>query len=655
MRYSDEKKEKLNRLERKLYSRNTPTIIDGNRSELNSSSDEEEKSIRGEETKEDWQDAKTNGFDELAAKVSPIAGRKNTIVRKIFILSISFFIIASGVAAFVFWGGMNMVSSKNVDIKVVGSLSVGAGQEVSFDINIINNNSVNLDSSSLLVEYPEGTRLAADPTKELNQERFTLDKIKPGESRSQNIKAVFFGEKDSLKQIKISLEYRVENSSALFYKEKEHEISISSAPIIITPTYPKEVNSNQEISLNIEVASNSEDKVNNFLIKVEYPFGFTFKRSSPSASYGNNTWQFLSLEPGEKKTIVINGNIVGQDNEERVFKINAGTANANDERAIAIPFSQLTESILIKKPFMGLEVFVGGEEGDFAGQGGSTVATELAVRNNLSSRLFNVSIEAAFSGGAFNPLSVSPENGGFFQSFNNTILWDKRSVPEFSDMEPGSGKNLTFRLSPHLYASITKGAKPEIIMTITAKGERILESGSSEQISATETRKIVLATDISISSKTVRSVGNLENSGPIPPKADTPTTYTVIWSISNSFNQVSNVEARATLPSYVKWTNLKSPTGEIFSFNQVTNEVVWNVGSVLPNTGFSSPKKEIYFQLEFLPSLSQIGQNPIILDETSLSGVDKITGLKIGSKAPAITTNFSGDPTFNAGDDKVVQ
>ena len=655
MQYGDEKKEKLNQLERKLYSRNAPPIIDTGRSEFKGGSREMENIEKIEDIKEGWQDIKENSFDELAKRVSNMTQQRHSFVKKIFIFSLLFFIVASGVAIFVFWGGTNLVSSKNVDIKVVGPLSVGGGQEVSFGINIINNNNVDLNSASLLVEYPEGTRSTVDLSRELNQERFALDKIKSGESYNQNIKAIFFGEKDNLKQLKISLEYRVENSSALFYKEKIHEISISSVPVIITPTYPKEVNSNQEISFSIEVASNSKDNINNFLVNVEYPFGFVFKEAFPSASYSNNIWRFSNLNSEEKKTILIKGDIIGQDNEERVFKINAGVAGENDERAIAVPFSQLIEPVLVKKPFIGLDIFIEGKSGDFVGRGGSQISTEFIVRNNLPSRLFNTSVEVVLRGGAFNELSVIPGDNGFFQSSNGTILWDKRSVSELSDMDPGSEKNLSFRLSPLSYSNIAVGAKPEIEMTIRAKGERILESGSVEKISAVETRKIILTTDLFLSSKTARSIGSLENSGPIPPKADVPTTYTVIWSISNSFNQVSNVEVRATLPSYVKWTNLKSPQSEIFLFNQVTNEVVWNAGSILPNTGFSSPKKEIYFQLELLPSVSQIGQTPIILDKASISGIDKITGLKIESKIPAVTTNFSGDPSFKIGDDKVVQ
>ena len=646
MEYDDEKKDKLNKLEGKLYSRNTPNIIDAGRTDFK----EENK-----EVKDDWQDVKASGFDELAAKMSQVAQSKHNFVNKIFTLSLVFFVIVAGVATFVFLGGGNTVSSKNVDIQVSGPLSVPGGQEVSFDINIINNNNTDLNAVSLLIEYPAGVRSSVDLSKELDREKFALDNIKSKDNYRQNIKIVFFGEKDSLKQIKISLEYRVANSSALFYKEKIHDISISSAPIIITPVYPKEVNSNQEISFEIEVVSNSKDQVSNFLVNVEYPFGFVFKSASPQASFGNNIWKFASLNSGEKRKIVIKGSIIGQNNEERVFRISAGTASGDDERVIAVPLSELTESILVKKPFIGLDVLVDGRNSDMAVEGGRVVNTTLSVRNNLSSRLFNVSVEALLKGGAFDELSVVPRDGGFFQSSNDTILWDKRSVSEFTDMEPGALNDISFYLSPLKYSQITLGAKPEVEMVVKVFGERILEAGMVEKVSITETRKIILTTDVTLESKVFRSVGNLENSGPIPPKVNIPTTYNIFWDVKNSFNQVSNVEMRATLPPYVQWTSSYSPSNEIVSLDTVTNEVVWKIGSLLPNTGFGSSKKELYFQLEILPSSSQIGTDPIILGGATFSGIDKVTGLRIEKKAPAVTTNFSSDPTFKTGDDRVVQ
>jgi hypothetical protein len=652
MDYKDEKKEKLDRLERKLYSRNTPDIIDKGRSELKNEDKEVETS--SDLGKVELQETKVSAFDELAKRVSEATEQKRGVVKKVFIGSLIFFVIAVGIAAFVFLGGVNLVSSRNVDIQVAGPISIPGGQEVSLDINIINNNNVDLESASLLVEYPEGTRSPSDLSKEVTRERFPLETIKSGESHSQNIKAVFFGEKESVKKINISLEYRVENSSALFYKEKVYELSISSAPVIITPTYPKEVNSNQEMTFDIEVASNSKDKINDFLVNVEYPFGFVFSEAVPGASFSNNVWKFSNLTPGEKRKISIKGNIIGQDKEERVFRISAGTASKDDERVIAVPLTDLTESILVKKPFVGVDVFVGGKNADFVTRGGTQVNADVVVQNNLPSRLFNATVEVAFKGGAFNGLSVVPSNNGFFQSSNNTIFWDKRSVDGLADMGPGSEQRFSFRLSPLLYFNIAQGAKPEIEMTVTTKGERVLDSGSVEQVSASQTRKITLTTDLGLAAKSARSLGNLENSGPIPPKVNVPTTYTVIWSISNSFNQVSNAEVRATLPPYVKWKGLSNPQNENITLNEVTNEVVWNVGSILPNTGLTSPAKEVLFQLELLPSTSQIGQSPTILGEATFSGIDKAVGLRIDTKAPAVTTNFSGDPSFKAGNEIVV-
>jgi hypothetical protein len=650
MRYWDEKKEKLDKLEKKLYSRNVPNIIDKGRSEFgpkdSSQYEEEEK----KEVKENWGESKAGGFDELASKVSQMAHKKHRFIRKIFYFSILFFLVALGAATFVFMGGINMVSSKNVDIKVNGPLSVGSGQEVSLDISVINNNNANLDSASLSVEYPQGTRSATDLSKELTVEKFDLGKISKGESYSQNIKAVFFGDKDTVKNLKITLEYKVENSSAVFYKEKTDELTISSAPVIITPTYPQEVNSNQEITFNIEVASNSKDDMKSFLVNVEYPFGFVFKSAAPAPSFNNNIWQIPALSSGEKQTISIKGNIIGQDNDEKVFKINSGTASADDQRIIGVPFGNLTESILVKKPFVGLQVLIGGKDADYAAKNGEKVPVKIVMNNNLPSKLFNSSVEVSLRGAALDPSQVSAMDGGFFQSSDNTILWDKRAVSEFESMDPGSEKDISFSVAP-LMGGVTAGAKTGVVMTVTAKGDRMTDSGSSETVSTTETRTIALSSNVSLLSRIARSLGNLENSGPIPPKANTPTTYTVIWSVSNSFNQVSNVEVRATLPPYVKWTGQKSPQSELISYNQNTHEVVWNIGSMLPNTS----QKQAYFQIEFTPSVSQVGQTPELMGTASLSGIDKVTGTKIQSTALGVTTSFSGDPTFNVGDDRVTQ
>lgn len=639
---SDDQKNKLDRLENKLYSRKAPEIIDKGQTKI----EREE-----EEVSTEWREIGQSKIDTLAAHVSRISDSKHHVVRKIFIASLIFFILSIGTAAFVFLGGSNLVSSKNVDLDVVGPFAVGGGQINSYDITVINENNTDLESVSLIIEYPDGTRNPENLSEDLKRQRFEIGSIGSGKSSSQKIAAVFFGEKESVKSIKLSVEYRVANSSALFFKEKGFDITISSAPVIITPTYPKEVNSNQEINFNIEVASNTNDTLNNFLIEVEYPFGFVPKKYNPEPISGSSSWRFDNLKPGEKKTINLSGNIIGQNNEERVFRIVAGTVSDVDDRKVGVVIADLTESILVKKPFVGLGVSVGGKtEGDYSGRGGEEITVEFTLTNNLPTRLFHNKISVKLSGAALDKNKIIAGQDGFYRSIDNTILWDERSLPELADLSPGESKTLYFRVVPLAYGQIQSGSKPEIQIDIRAEGERVLESGSVENVSSDESRKIVLGTDVNINSRIVRSIGSIENTGPIPPKIEVPTTYGVVWSISNSFNQVSNIEVRAKLPSYVKWTGFYSPQSEVISYNQATNEVVWKAGSVLPNTGLQGIRKEVVFQIEFLPSISQINTIPLIISAPVLTGIDRGTGASVRAVGSEGTTDFSTDPTYRSGD-----
>ncbi len=647
MQYGDEKKEKLNELEKKLYSRNTKGTDDGFKNNYSESFSDNSK---GEEiyVKDKWESSGPGKFDELASKVSFMANKKSNFINKILIFSVFFFLIAIGISAFIFLGGGNMISSRNVEIEVVGPISVGGGQEVSFDINILNANNVDLSSASLLIEYPSGTKSPTDLSKELDREKFAIDSIKSGQKYTQNIKAVFFGEKESVKEIKISLEYRVENSSALFYKEKVYEVSISSAPVIITPIYPKEINSGQEVVFEMEIVSNSKDKIDNFLVKNEYPFGFVFKSASPTPSFGDNTWSIKNFNPGEKRKIRIVGSILGQDNEEKVFRISSGTANPVDEREISVLMYELVESVLIKKSFIGLDLLIEGSSSDYVAKNDDRIDVSINLINNLASKIYDLSIESFLSGGAFNEESVSVGQGGFFSSSNDSIVWDKKSILNFGELSPGSSSSFNFSLVPNL--NIRSGSKPEINISVVAKALRVNENGSVEEISSVETRKIILATDLTLFSKVVRSIGNIENYGPIPPVVDTKTSYTIMWKIKNSLNQVSNVEVKASLPSYVKWTGEKYPSSENINYNESLNQIVWNVGSV-----FSNSSKEVQFQIEILPSISQTGQSPLLLNEASVGGVDKITGSRLDFKVGALDTKFSSDPSYKLGDEKVTK
>ena len=49
---------------------------------------------------------------------------------------------------------------------------------------------------------------------------------------------------------------------------------------------------------------------------------------------------------------------------------------------------------------------------------------------------------------------------------------------------------------------------------------------------------------------TIINGGTFTNTGPIPPKAEAETTYTVTWAVTNPLNNLTDVRVSAILPSY---------------------------------------------------------------------------------------------------------
>ena len=121
-----------------------------------------------------------------------------------------------------------------------------------------------------------------------------------------------------------------------------------------------------------------------------------------------------------------------------------------------------------------------------------------------------------------------------------------------------------------------------------------------------------------------------------------------------STNTIINAEARAILPSYVKWIGLAQGVSENVTYSDTTREVFWKIGSVKPNTGFNSTNREASFVISLLPSISQVGSTPQLMKEVSLTGQDSFAGTQIKDSAGAISTHLTNDPTYGNGENERV-
>ncbi|MFM2357634.1 MAG: hypothetical protein RJA61_371 [Candidatus Parcubacteria bacterium] len=637
-------KDKIDRLSRALYERGAPSIIDKKVDTVPQSF--------SQDVKETWQSEERIG--ELIGQVPQ--KKKKSFLKIFFVTSLSFFIIALSVALFAIFGDFNNISSKNVDISVVGPVSISGGEDLTLEIVIENKNNTTLETADLLIEYPAGTRTVTDLQRELLRYRESLGAIESGGVVRRTVTAVLFGQKDSIQNISISVEYRVKGSNAVFSKEKKHEIALTSSPITLTTSYPKEIASGKEFEIAIEALSNATSIIKQAVVKVEYPFGFAFTKSVPQPSASEGVWRLGDLRPGEKRTIKITGKIEGQDNEERTFRFVAGVASERDENILGVEFISLLETLAIKKPGIGLELVLDGSTNtSVTSTAGGRVSGTVRWVNNLSVPVVNGKVEVRFTGGAFDKASVSVSNGGFYRSIDNTIVWDRNSNPELADMAPGKRGDYGFSFST---ASVG-GGLPLSNQTVTvgafAQGSQFSGGSVPEALTSSITRTVQIASDIGLNTRIVHSTGPFVNLGTLPPRVEKETTYTIIWNATNSSNDVTGVVMKAKLPSYVNWLNSSVPSQEQMTFNSIDRTITWNVGDLSAGTGFTSTAREVSFQVSFLPSLSQLGTSPEIIGETVITGRDRFTSAFLERSRSALTTRLGTDPAFKNGDEKVSQ
>ena len=417
-----------------LYSRNTRF-----------SKDRASFSRRKYDIKSGWNDSRQeeeeDGFFERRKP------KTKNFSEKILFIAVIFLMLSVGFVFLMVWLGNNKVSTENVDISVIGPSSMESGGEFSLKITVTNNNPINLEVADLVIKYPEGTYSASEPGKALRSERVSLGVVPSGRSIRKEVRSVLYGERNSDKDILISLEYRIADSNAIFFKERKYSINISSSPIDLIISPMERVISGQEMDFSVSVVSDSERSVESLLLVVEYPFGFKFISSEPKPTYGDNIWK---MEGGsaDKSVVKIKGIVSGQNEEERVFRFSAGNQDRKDEKEIGALFASLIKTISIEKPFIGVDIAVNGAlSQEYSLSGNGTVRVDVIWANNSSTSIIGGEINIKLEGGILDKNTVSPGKG-YYRSVDNTIIWNKSTNGELSEILPGANGRFSFSFKP---------------------------------------------------------------------------------------------------------------------------------------------------------------------------------------------------------------
>jgi hypothetical protein len=626
---NDLSKGRVEKLQEKLYSPNTQFQI-RSRQNLKRQIDEVPPA---------WDDVENDSFAQSVSK------NKVSVFTKIVFFSFVFFIASLGFVFYKFNGNNVATRSNSVEVTVIGPVAVSGGEPMSFDIIVQNRNAFEINTVDLVIEYPEGTK-TADLVNNLPRLREGIGDIPANTLVKKTYSAALFGAEGDQKNIQARVEYRVPNSNAIFESRKNFELVLQSSPVRLVVDTVGEITSGQPLSFNITVSSNSNTDIENVLVTADYPFGFNFSQSTILPTKGNNIWLFDKLSPQESKTFTIRGSLVGQNNEERVFRWNIGLADLDNKDDFRVKFTTIPKSITLIRPFLAMDISVDGDFGaDLVRQGARQMSGRLTFTNNTGSIISDPEIVLKLDGQVLDDPSVDLETG-FFNSADNTITWNKVTNKEFTEIPVGQSRTFAFNFKSKPLATRQAVFKnPEIVLNASIIGRRLGERNVPENIKVDSLKRIKFQSDVILRAITSYSGEPFQNTGPFPPRVQQDTTYTVTLDLTNSSNLINRGKVRVVLPPYVRWNNVYSPSSEKVTYISSTRTVEWDLGDVREHVGFIDPARTIAIQLTFTPSSTQVGQSPPLMISPTFTGFDSFTQTDISFSAeePTIDLGRLGD------------
>ncbi len=553
--------------------------------------------------------------------------------------AVAFFVLSAGIAGYLIYYGGNSVSVNNISLSLEGPSTIAGGDIVPLSIAITNRNPVEIHNATIEIDFPEGSRSAENVLIPLTVYSENLGTIASGETVTQAVKAIVFGAAGATLTLPVSLSYGAQGSNAVFVKKSTYPLVISSTPLSISVASVAETVAGKSFTITLQVRNNATVSIDNAVIASTFPFGFSLLSSSISPAGSN--FSLGTLAPGSSRTITLTGMLDGQTSEQRVFHFIVGTAKSTSATDIAVSYMSQDATINITAPFIATTLSLNGASLSSATlASGEQENVTLSYTNTLSTNVTNATIAVALSGGAVDYSSIKT-NDGYYRSSDHTILFSKDTDVAFASLAPratGIG-SFTFSTVP----ASAFGRSPSVTFTTSVSGTRTGQSNVPEQVSASATETVKAATAILLKAVSFHTSGAFTNSGPIPPKVDTATSYAISWQVGNATNSVAGATVSATLPSYVSYTGATSGQGSI-SFDPSSRLVTWSVGDLSQNASAQAS-----FQVTLLPSLSQKGGTPRLTSAASFSGYDRFAGITITSSADPVTTETIGDPGYSPG------
>lgn len=563
------------------------------------------------------------------------------------ILTIFIFLLAIGALAVGYF--FYRPQEPEIKIEIQKPEKILAGESFNLKVTIYNNSDQTINETKIFLSLPDGISFLEDDPNKKNVS-FEVGSIGPKSIYNQTFKLIAFSNELSTKKIELKLNYKTLNSSIFFENKSYIDLNVEKSAIDIFVFVPEKVYSFEKFKMNIVYENNSEYDFNNVSLILDYPPAFKLIDTNPAIK--NNEWQMGILKAKTRGSIEVLGEIVGDFDQSYNFVIKILTKIGNKSFVLASQNYNLT---VFEAP-LAVNILLNNES-EYVAEIGEKLNYVFQYRNNSSIPMENVVLIVKLNSGLFDFDSV--ETNAYFDSLNNVFIWNSANYSQFRSLPPNSFGEVGLKIKLKDNFPILSFNDKNFTLKAEARIESptILEGvyGSTTFSSYVLETKVIGKVILEAFALYRDAKWGILNKGPYPPRAETPTQYSVHWRIKNYATDITNVRISTNVLPGTKFTGVyKNNFNLKVNYDQNSGEIWTEIPKILANQGVINEPIEIVFQIENVPSLNQVGEIIPLLSLTNFQAKDDFTGHSVVFPLPEIKSDILSDPTIKISDRRVL-
>ena len=516
----------------------------------------------------------------------------------------------------------NVFSTGNIILEISGPKENVSGENMTWLVRIKNQSEVKLERLNLIFEYPSGVFDKDNFVKK--RESKTIEDIFPQQEITESFSGLIFGKKEEIKEAKASLTYTPVGLSTQFESKASFSTRISDTSIVFLMDIPKKINPQEKFSISLKWQSGFGFPLENAQVRLSLPDGFertSLKIQGEEIQDQKIIFNIGTLNEGEGEQTKIKGKIDGEVGDQKLFRADFGVF---DMRLYEfVPFASVEKSVKIISSTLDVFRKINGDY-NYIASPGETLNYIIEFKNTGEDVYRNLSLEVELESNVLDFSSIETTGG---RVEGKKIVFSSKDFPDLLFLGPYGEGEVGFKVDVKEYTSAFHPQNGKILENITFGGvEKPFQTRVSS--SASFSQKVYCNKEDLPS-----QIKDFEIYGPCPFQSEQETILTVVFDIENLGNQLKDVKIKTSLPSNIEYLKDKIyPSGAKFSFNEITRELVLNVGSLPAYL----PSKFFAFQIKIKPDTLPT----TLVGRTKITGKDIWTNKSLGISVPSINTDL---------------